>query len=342
MLCFRGIVMILYKYYGFKAGLAALRSSQLGFRKPDYFNDPFEFTYFSNVNKERDTLSNKVQEIKNSVDVLSLTRTPLNPLMWAHYGEEHAGFVIGYDVSDEFFTSPNFNLIPVDEGDVLYTNTKTPSQVTDKDIHQIYLATIEAPLSSEQSQDSRTPIRKMFLTKHAAWVYEEEVRVVKVSDSLFESSEEFQSHPYRSFEHISRKITPEHVCCYVAGLKLYTKKQSIKEIYLGVRNPLLTDVATKSKVIDNSLKDKAESEFWKIHKITMDNSSWSLKPEEIDANSLIIRAKETGLLAEASIGGKEAEMLVKKLAGKSLTDEDSLSVTNFSGEVHVQLNGRFL
>ncbi|WP_298939691.1 DUF2971 domain-containing protein [uncultured Psychromonas sp.] len=335
--------MILYKYYGFNAGLAALRSQRLGFRKPDNFNDPFECTYFSNSDNETEgKIEDKIKEIKKSVDILSLTRTPLNPLMWAHYGEEHTGFVIGYDVDDEFFTSREFNLIPVDEGDVLYTNTKTPTQITNQDVHNIYLKTVDAPFDKEELNNLSVSIRKMFLTKHATWVYEEEVRIVKISDSFFVTSAVFQSHPFRSFNSISRLIAPQIGCNYIDGLKLYTKKQSIKEVFLGVRNPLINSNPSESQVTDNSLKELAQNESWQVYQLSMDSSSWSLKAQETDTDMLKISAKEGGLTSEASLGGKEAEILAQKLLGKKLTDNDKVSVTTFNNEVHVQLNETFI
>ena len=65
-----------------------------------------------------------LNEILKNVVILSLTRTPLNALMWAHYGEEHKGFVIGYDVDDQFFKCKTNNLIPIQQGNVIYTKTK--------------------------------------------------------------------------------------------------------------------------------------------------------------------------------------------------------------------------
>ncbi|PYC03798.1 hypothetical protein DMX12_09315 [Pseudomonas sp. MB-090624] len=120
---------ILYKYYSYAGGKAAIRSQNLGFRKPEYFNDPFELTALSNsvgpVGKQ-ETLKARIDQLKDQVAILCMTRSALNPLMWAHYADQHQGFVIGYDVSGPFLNSPEYNLITVDSGDVLYTNTKTP------------------------------------------------------------------------------------------------------------------------------------------------------------------------------------------------------------------------
>ena len=58
--------MILYKYYGFGAGLAALGSQKLGFREPRYFNDPFELSYLDNSD-DLNFVSTKTEELKKSL-----------------------------------------------------------------------------------------------------------------------------------------------------------------------------------------------------------------------------------------------------------------------------------
>jgi hypothetical protein len=58
--------MILYKYYGFEAGLSALKSQRLGFRLPAYFNDPFELSFLSNGSgdeKKISILHQKLEEL---------------------------------------------------------------------------------------------------------------------------------------------------------------------------------------------------------------------------------------------------------------------------------------
>ena len=217
--------MILYKYYGYDAGLAALRSSQLGFRTPKNFNDPFELTFLSNAqgpDSKLSSLESEIEELKSSVVVLSLTRTPLNPLMWAHYGKEHEGFVIGYETNDRFLMSKDFNLVTIDDGDVVYTNTKSPhvlDPTSMKLLHSVYLAGhgLLEPRDAQKAQ-LESLMRKIFLTKHAIWVYEEEVRVVKVSRPGYETVASMQNDPLRSFYSLSKDVAPSYCCEIVDGL----------------------------------------------------------------------------------------------------------------------------
>lgn len=272
------INMILYKYYGYEAGLKALESQQLGFRNPINFNDPFELSFLSNsdgADSKRERLKEQLNKLRDTVAILSLTRTPNNPLMWAHYGEDHTGFVIGYDVSDVFLSSQKYNLIPVTAGDVVYTNTKSSHilnpQIMDR-IHQIYLSAMG---DSRAIHDPETIAlaRKIFLTKHSSWVYEEEVRVVKILDSLFEESAVFQSDERRSYYHITEAIKPGFCNIKIPGLSIFNFKVPIKQVYLGVRNEII-DKPNEIPVIENA----------RYFNYSIDDKSWNLISSEIEMN----------------------------------------------------------
>lgn len=330
--------MILYKYYGFSSGLAALRSRKLGFREPNAFNDPLELTCFPNSN---DT---KVDEIKKSVCVLSLTRSPLNPLMWAHYGEEHTGFVIGYDVDIDFLTSAEHNLVSLHDGDVIYTQTKTPHDITDTDIYEIWLNTVGAPDAVTQNNlRLQRLLKKMFLTKHASWAYEEEVRVVKRCDSFFMTSADYQSSPFNSFTTLSRKVAPNFSCDIVKGLRIFDHPVAIKEVYLGIRNPLLKVGETENTIpSDKTLVDDATRLQWSVYKCSPSNSDWNLNAVNVSADSLEMLSVGACQITESKIGALEFFEASKKLRGYTLEPDDQITVTKVYSEVHVQINGDFI
>ncbi len=342
--------MILYKYYGFGAGLSALRSSQLGFRTPKDFNDPFELTFLSNAtgpDAKLSRLESEIERLKSSVAILSLTRTPLNPLMWAHYGQEHTGFVIGYETNDKFLTSKEYNLVPVDDGDVVYTNTKSRHHLnpaTMNLIHQVSLAGQGVDLSpSEQAQISSL-IRRVFLTKHSIWGYEEEVRIVKVWQSIFETAEDYQGDPLRSFYHISKDVAPRNVCQMISGLLIYYHPVKIKELYLGVRNPLLRDdeEIVQNPPTDLRLVEKANQEKWRIRVLTMSRHSWGLETRKVSSDVLAIREKSKGLINSFEFSGQEASFLKNTISKSVVTEKDKLELTNWSGQYHLKVNGKFV
>lgn len=263
--------MILYKYYDFQAGKKALKSRKLGFRKPSEFNDPFELTFLGNalgVESEIGVLHGKLKELADSVVILSLTRTYDNPLMWSHYGESHRGFVIGYDVTGPFFENKERNIISVDEGDVVYTNTKSQYILSDSfltSLHDVWVRACGAPNFLEP--EFRSILRKVFLTKHSSWVYEEEVRLVRTAMDFFrESQEEY-------FDELSGYTLLEKP----KGLRLMHFTAGIKEIYLGAKNPWLKfSEEEQAKQLKGFRRQACV-----IKRMEVDMHSWKLKADLI-------------------------------------------------------------
>ncbi|WP_205229808.1 MULTISPECIES: DUF2971 domain-containing protein [Azospira] len=263
--------MILYKYYGFESGKEALNSRKLGFRKPSEFNDPFELTFLGNAlgaESEIGALHDKLKELADSVVILSLTRTYDNPLMWSHYGNSHRGFVIGYDVTGPFFEDKERNIISVDEGDVVYTNTKSQYILSDPFLTSLHDVWVRAcGDSSFREPEFRSIVRKVFLTKHASWVYEEEVRLVRTAIDFFrDSQEEF-------FDELSGYTPLEEP----KGLRLMHFTAGIKEVYLGAKNPWLEfSEEERSKQLEG-LRHQA----CVIKRMEVDMRSWKLKADFI-------------------------------------------------------------
>lgn len=248
--------MILYKYYGFKSGKIALESGKVGFRSPQYFNDPFE----ASLIEGKSYTSNRVQNTRNAVAILSLTRNPLNPLMWAHYGQEHKGFVIGYEMQDPFFQCEKSNLIPVQKGNIIYTKTK-PFIKTSTTVTTNLCNAIEG-LHDEGDLKSLELINHLFLNKDTIWSYEEEVRIVKQAYSMSMEMQEFFENPYNRFQQMAA----------VQGLMIYEHKVKIKEVYLGTRNLHVINPNKSALEFLTSIKAKGT----KIYSVSVDKKSWNL------------------------------------------------------------------
>lgn len=344
--------MILYKYFSYEAGIAALNSRRLGFREPIYFNDPFELSYLSNIDASPEEimgLSGLIDNIKEAVVILSLTRTPFNPLMWAHYGQDHTGFVVGYDVSDEFLTDEAFNLIPVDKGDVIYTSSKSPFTFDEQSIdllRQAHFVARGVELSSgeiENPEQVESILRKIFLYKHSCWAYEEEVRVVKVLHSLFHTAEEWQSHTKRGFDTPSKMVKPRHGYVLINGLYLYRHIVNIKEVFIGIRNPLL-DLSLKKEAdkVDHMLCESAEENCWGIYSMVMNKSSWGLNSVEAQTDIFVTHKKNRGLLNSFQFDSREAEFLKHVLPKLEILPGDEFELTNWNSEVFLKKNDEFV
>ncbi|GHZ85225.1 hypothetical protein VCSRO34_3603 [Vibrio cholerae] len=155
-------------------------SSSLGFSRVNDLNDPFECS--SLVFDEDSSLTSKqiAMGLKNRLStkfgVLSLTRQPLNPLMWSHYGDSHKGVVIGINVELAGLNSPSTSLIPAQYGDVRYTATQPANPIIFNDFSRLMLEDFELELFEAHSSNL---LSRSYLYKSLEWAYEEEVRVVK-------------------------------------------------------------------------------------------------------------------------------------------------------------------
>ncbi len=258
--------MILYKYYGFNSGESALESERLGFRTPTHFNDPFE----ASVVEGKSFTKDRIQQTLNNVAILSLTRNPLNSLMWAHYGDEHRGFVIGYDVEIPFLKCKEANLIPVDKGNVIYTKTKPFIKTSTRTTTTLCNA-IDGIYDDEDNQ-TKELIDHLFLNKDTIWSYEEEVRIVKRVSSVIMETHEYWENPYNRYSTLSREIRPGFSQEIIPGLKIYDHQVKIKEVYLGARNSYLKD---KDECIAKLLP-KVQKKGAKLYSVSVETKSWNL------------------------------------------------------------------
>lgn len=210
----------------FEAARSVIENSSIGFSCLEDLNDPFECTAFGFRDDDESLITSKIaasackNKFSREYGVLSLTRQPLNPLMWSHYGDSHQGVVIGFDVEKAGLSNVETSVIPSQYGEVVYSATKPH-----KDLGAIStdeLLSIGRNIKFDPSTFNL--VKRAFLYKSAEWSYEEEVRVVKNISSL-----PFSYHFGKGKSNEWNKIP-------VSGRPLYCldlPKDSIREIYLG-------------------------------------------------------------------------------------------------------------
>lgn len=172
-----------YKYLPFNAGsLKMITEGTVKFTNPAEFNDPFdclpsfeldsaeslercrpEFRSLSTAKKER-MLARLKQELESGryvgdlhsrIGVLSLSRNPLNILMWSHYADHHRGFIVE-----------------------LLMETSAPGHLLD------FVLPFQVTYSDERPSvtwGGRFDLERYFLTKAIQWSYEDEERVLTPS-----------------------------------------------------------------------------------------------------------------------------------------------------------------
>lgn len=224
--------MLLYKYLTFEAAIKIIETSSIGFSCAEDLNDPFECTAFAFENEEGPDvpLSTKISAYRNRFSrkygILSLTRQPLNSLMWSHYANSHQGVVIGIDVEEAGLSSTSTSVIPVQYGEIIYTATKPVGQ-NSSSVNE--LMCIGSSLDKFNG-DLYNLLKRAFLYKSVEWAYEEEVRVVKnISDnpnSYHGGIGEFTL-PSGEWSQVHLKNQGRPVYCLKIPIS------SFKEIYIG-------------------------------------------------------------------------------------------------------------
>lgn len=219
--------MILYKYTPYDSGRKIISGNSIGFASPESFNDPFEVTGYPRE-MAPDPISRAFADIRSYVKrhawlqaaaVLSLTRSPLNPLMWAHYADAHRGFVIGFDVHKCGFTSTDTNLLPAQYGSVIYTQNRPTFDLVSTSL-------MEVGREFSYRPDLLEKLQRLFLYKPLCWSYEEEVRVVKCVAGI----EQERRLPSGTFTVVSGR----HADLYT----LPVPEGAITDVFLGMRTPL--------------------------------------------------------------------------------------------------------
>ena len=117
----------------------------------------------------------KVEKWFKVVGILSLSETWDNLLMWAHYAEEHTGFVLMLDGSHDFFKG-NDPLLGFAKPERVEYKSERPS------------TTIE-----------EVTVPEIFLTKGSDWQYEKEWRYLKYLNDADERREEPNNYPIELF-----------------------------------------------------------------------------------------------------------------------------------------------
>lgn len=192
-------ILYRYKYLKFDEGsLRIITDGTLKFTCPLEFNDPFDSlpvydeSSISEIYRLRPDLIKLVAKQKNmspskrifnkgkftknfervvrsgdfakgiysTVGIFCLSRTPTNPLMWAHYADNHKGLVVEFKISLEGTLDPK-----------VYRRI-LPHKVNYTDVRPI-LDVVRAP-------DQKADIESYFLTKSLDWQYEQEERVIDI------------------------------------------------------------------------------------------------------------------------------------------------------------------
>jgi hypothetical protein len=185
---------IYYKYRTYSPrALEMLTKREVYFASPDQLNDPYdcrisirralEEAITNAVRNGNGKLQSKLERFRKiahvyekmeedlgKVGVLSLSRTPTNVVMWAHYAENHQGFCAGFHLSEKFTTHRN------SEGIVGITDVAYPIASPFVEFFE-EIAQLERPPAWEEFW--QTLLSTGMVAKAEPWAYEKEVRVLR-------------------------------------------------------------------------------------------------------------------------------------------------------------------
>ena len=265
--------MILYKYMSFNSARAVIENSSIGFSCLEDLNDPFESAAL--CFEKSDELPNNSQygphrpRLSRMYGVLSLTRNPLNALMWAYYGDDHRGVVVGIDIDKAGLNDPSKSVIPAKFGEIIYTSTiprnylPTPTMDSWMSIGEQF---------SSFNEGNYDLFKNAFLYKDLTWGYEEEVRVVKNIINPNGGSR-YTKHGYSNsagnWNQIQHQGRP--VCC------LSIPQESIVEAYFGCsayKNVSRLGLNNNEYL---SIREKWKSKGVNIKLVRRKTSSWNLE-----------------------------------------------------------------
>lgn len=277
----------LYKYRALNQnGLKILINQEVYFSKPEQLNDPLDYqlplmriiqsaidgeidpnlkevlsflTELKAMNYDTRKEENHIEKIENGLKdmgVLSLSRTPEDPLLWAHYANEHRGFCIGFGIKE---LSNHFKSQDIHGDDVVYKKNLAPLKdaliKTGKELLS-YMKSQNIKcvkdLNKKQIEYFYVPlIWKLgfycFRMKSEAWDYEEEFRFISNTPGVVS---------------IPSTIIKE----IIFGLKMdEDDKKTIKNIFASKKNNdvrykevVYSDDSFKFKVVDHPISPKKE------------------------------------------------------------------------------------
>jgi hypothetical protein len=167
---------LIFKYFSEDVlGHAFVRKGHVGIKcsLPQDYNDPFELFLGVRLDQKSELLAtyrDVVQEIPSQLTTC-FSKSPVVSPMWAHYGTNHRGFVVGFDVSElqNLFADIFIR-------DIAYLDRPDDSLI----------GFTEMAAYRKKPRDAmhlRQAVRyHAYFSKYSEWSYEQEVRAVNLED----------------------------------------------------------------------------------------------------------------------------------------------------------------
>lgn len=241
-----------------------IENNMIAFTHVDLLNDPFEgvaqYKCFEDKSGEWEAygiafpqmMNKKIQDISyekicNRCRLFCVTENRYNPLMWAHYADEHRGVCLEYDIADIVSVSDDISEI------------KYVSKVQSFD-------------------DFPSNANKAIFYKSDYWAYEKEIRAVK-----YLSDEECISIDYNdNYKCLYLKEKEDDFIYFPIGRSSTNNLRILKAPKVLLLNCKVTGIYLGLRIKQEDevrLKDIAGRKGIPIYRITMSDNSYTLKSE---------------------------------------------------------------
>ena len=311
-------LQLIYKYYGFEAGLLALKDKTLGFNTPSHFNDPMEGRLWLH---QRGVESGFLNTFLENIGILCLTRNPLNPLMWSHYGQHHTGFVIGYDVNEPILGAQRDSVFSVEDGQVFYSAEFDADNIQEAADHALRWAI--CGMDEPRSERIVNSIRHILLMKQECRRYEQETRVVKVLTNYLEEQHDWVSATGNNFRRLSTTIAPMASMSNSGLHLLNVAPASIKRVILGMKNPLLQEDANVHADADLTYIREGQA-------VLVDKAVWSCDGNSLEAVEANVSAWEKlNVIDTKMLNSSELAAISEKLLAAPNPSEQGMRLTTW-------------
>ena len=143
--------MRVYKFLNRHFALKSMRERRLKVSRLSALNDPFEMFPFDLSHRDaRIALLMTLSEMDRINGLICFSRTWANPVIWAHYADQHRGICLGFDIPDGFVR------------EIAYKK--------DRESFPMDLGDREPP-------EKLAIMERLLFTKFEDWRYEDEMRV---------------------------------------------------------------------------------------------------------------------------------------------------------------------
>lgn len=256
--------------------LKALKEEKIWASHANILNDPFELKLFKyDLNNESVFRFN--EEVMKAIEIISLSGTPLDKLMWSHYSNGHTGICLEYEYNGHPAT-----IFPIE-----YYDTYDRCDVTNiiekwmKDKQLL----LEGKLSAFDVRCDIAEILRIYFRKDKVWNYEEEYRIVTKNHDAIDN-EKYEQYLEENGSIHSLYNVGLRLKSVILGLNCCKKDEdAIRDIVDIINKNRLEEVLNEDKLYDRELMKKVmtnDEEFVKVKKIFINEDELILEVRTLE------------------------------------------------------------